>query len=120
MKRSNWKSEDFNQVDFNGHMMAVVSGDCLVDQHGCVSSPGFANGNTYKNGDKCRIAVNTAVATPLRVESFSTEFSYDKLTVNCHEYSGSTGPSGVIPVSSITWVTDGSVADQGWKLCPSS
>lgn len=65
--------QDEENVDFNGQMFAVTSGDCLVDEEGCVSSPGFASGSTYNNLESCVIAVNTAVAKPLRVESFSTE-----------------------------------------------
>eukprot|EP00438_Fugacium_kawagutii_P016157 Skav224591 [mRNA] locus=scaffold2684:143458:144360:- [translate_table: standard] len=121
MQSANWKSvDDFSKVDFNGRMFAVLSGDCQVDGFGCVSSPGFAYGNNYGNSEKCRIAVNSEVVAPLRVESFSTESNYDKLIVNCRAYSGSIGPSGVIPVSSITWSTDSSATGYGWKLCPSS
>eukprot|EP00434_Breviolum_minutum_P013757 symbB.v1.2.012134.t1/scaffold829.1/size159244/4 len=106
------------KVDFKGQMFFVVSGDCTVDDDGCVSSPGYLEG-VYNNNDRCRIAVNGQLAKPLRVENFSTEAGYDAVVVNCHRYSGSKGPDGVVPSSSITWSSDSSVADEGWKFCPS-
>lgn len=59
-------------MDFKGQMFFVVSGDCTVDDDGCVSSPGYLEG-VYNNNDRCRIAVNGQLAKPLRVENFSTE-----------------------------------------------
>ena len=48
--------------------------------------------------------------------AFSTEHVYDKVTVNGVQYSGSTGPDGVV-ASSMTWWSDGSVVRDGWKIC---
>lgn len=110
--------EDEVKVNFKGEVFVVLTGDCTVDEDGCVSSPGYDSG-AYGNNERCRIAVNAAVATPLRVENFSTEAGYDSVVVNCRRYSGSKGPSGVIPSSSILWSTDSSTVDEGWKLCPS-
>ena len=42
----------------------------------------------------------------------STEHVYDKVTVNGVQYSGSTGPDGVV-ASSMTWWSDGSVVRDG-------
>lgn len=110
--------EDEVKLNFKGQVFVVLTGDCTVDEDGCVSSPGYDSG-AYGNNERCRIAVNAAVATPLRVENFSTEAGYDSVVVNCRRYSGSKGPSGVIPSSSILWSTDSSTVDEGWKLCPS-
>lgn len=48
----------------------------------------------------------------------------DKLTsaalaraVNGQGYSGSVGPSGVIPTENMTWTADSSVVAQGWRVC---
>ena len=59
-------------MNFKGEVFVVLTGDCTVDEDGCVSSPGYDSG-AYGNNERCRIAVNAAVATPLRVENFSTE-----------------------------------------------
>ena len=67
----------------------------------------------------CTIAVNSSAASPIHVESFSTEGSYDNLLVNCEAYSGIVGPQGVIPDTTIYWYADGSVVSSGWRICPS-
>ena len=63
--------------------------------------------------------MNTSAATPLQVESFSTEAGYDSLLVNCKAYSGSVGPEAVVPDTTIYWYSDGSVVSSGWRICPS-
>ena len=40
-----------------------------------MSSPGYEEGLCYDNNQQCRIAVNNALAGPIRVENFSTEVS---------------------------------------------
>ena len=67
----------------------------------------------------CTIAVNTTAAVPIVVQNFSTEKSYDAVVVNCKVYSGTDGPEGVIPDSTIYWFSDGSVNAAGWRICPS-
>lgn len=67
-------------MNFKGQVFVVLTGDCTVDEDGCVSSPGYDSG-AYGNNERCRIAVNAAVATPLRVENFSTEVCWG---LGCH------------------------------------
>lgn len=67
----------------------------------------------------CAIAVNTTAAVPIVVQNFSTEKDYDAVIVNCKIYSGTDGPAGVIPDSTIYWFSDGSVNAAGWRICPS-
>jgi hypothetical protein len=66
----------------------------------------------------------TAEGVTLGFEAFDTESRYDFLTVNGNDYSGSTIPTSngldeIIPTGDrlITWSSDGSVAQTGWKFC---
>lgn len=104
------------QVDFKGRMWAVVTGPCGIDQDGCIHSSSFPR--QYQSLEKCRIAVNVSAALPIRVQSFATEGPYDHLEVNCVPYSGRQGPNGIVPNADIFWLSDGSLQDTGWKLCP--
>eukprot|EP00913_Durusdinium_trenchii_P009748 g9156.t1 len=103
-------------VNFHGHMWAVVSGRCSIDEDGCVRSPGYPD--QYGGREKCRIAVDTSAAMPITVDHFATEAPYDHLEVNCVPYSGKKGPHGIIPNSDIFWLADGSMQDSCWRLCP--
>lgn len=106
-------------VDFKNSMWAVVQGNCTLDSFNCILSPHFpAN---YGNSESCQIAVNTSAAVPIRVANFSTEFGVDKLSFGClTHFSGKNGPEGVIPQTTISWFSDGSIVSSGWKLCPST
>jgi hypothetical protein len=55
----------------------------------------------------------------LKVEVFDTESQFDILTVNGRDYSGTDGPNGVTvqPDTAITWSSDGSINDPGFKVC---
>ena len=64
--------------------------------------------------DECTVTFSPSAV--LTSSAFSTESGYDKLTVNGVQYSGSTGPYGVV-ASSMTWSSDHSVVSPGWKIC---
>ena len=50
--------------------------------------------------------------------TFSTEASYDVLTVNGVGYSGtSSADTAVVAWGNITWSSDSSVSSGGWELC---
>jgi len=112
------KQSDFepDNIDFQGAMWKVVSGDCVMDKNQCIMSPGFPK--NYTSADYCRIAVNDTAAVPIAVEKFDTENNYDSLIVNCESFSGKRSPNGVIPESDIFWTSDGSLTGEGWKICP--
>eukprot|EP00439_Symbiodinium_sp_Y106_P022976 s1652_g2.t2 len=96
---------------------SVASGTCLIDGLGCISSSGTEDGNDYPNGDSCQILVTPNNTLPINVIAFNTEANYDSLIVNGVSYSGSEGPVGIVPTEDISWESDGSVADAGWKIC---
>lgn len=75
------KQSDFepDNIDFQGAMWKVVSGDCVMDKNQCIMSPGFPK--NYTSADYCRIAVNDTAAVPIAVEKFDTENNYDSLIV---------------------------------------
>lgn len=112
------KNSDFedSDVDFQGAMWKVVAGDCVMDSKQCISTNNFPQNYTAK--DYCKIAVNPELSKPIVVETFATEKNYDTLMVNCKAFSGSQGPAGVVPDVDIFWSSDGSINDEGWKICP--
>jgi len=96
----------------------VESGDCsLADGDDCVQSPSYPG--SYSDDVKCVINTNHIffASKAINVASFNTEAQYDKLQVNGVSYTGTTGPSGIKPVGSITWSADNSVVKGGWKIC---
>lgn len=110
------EQKDYPGVQFNGAMWQVASGDCTIDEEGCIQSPGFPEG--YGNSEACEIAVDVPAAVPIRVMNFSTEQGFDRLVIDCEAFSGTSGPDGVIPTSALSWSTDESVTEGGWRLCP--
>lgn len=97
-----------------------VFGNCAVSG-GCVESgrrrgSGRRRRQTYDSGDTCTVLVPNG--SPFYVAQFSTESSYDYLTINYQKYSGSDieGQSFVVN-GPITWTTDDISAKAGWKLC---
>ena len=89
-----------------------VSGSGCEMSGNCVSSSNHPS--NYGNSDSCTISL---VEVPLTFESFSTERSYDILTVGGTQYSGTSGPSDGTYSGSIEWSSDSSVVTSGWKLC---
>lgn len=110
------EQKDYPGVQFNGAMWQVANGDCTIDEEGCIQSPGFPEG--YGNSEACEIAVDVPSAVPIRVMNFSTEQGFDRLVIDCEAFSGTSGPDGVIPTSALSWSTDESVTEGGWRLCP--
>jgi len=80
----------------------------------CIVSPRYPK--LYQNMQSCKISVPPGTG-PISVMSFKTEDYYDTLAVNGVDYSGSTGPEGVVPTTDIHWVTDISVRARGWEIC---
>jgi len=92
----------------------VNSGPCEVLREGlCVGRP-----SGYSNSERCSITVSgstTLGACPV----FRTEAGYDWLTIGGADYHGSNCPMGVTVQegAQIDWVSDGSVAGDGWEIC---
>jgi len=96
------------------YMWASIVGACTLDG-ACVESPNYPN--YYSTDQSCTIQIDLNAAAPIEVESFNTESYFDRLTVNGRAYSGTNGPSGVIPTANIQWASDFSVQKSGWRLC---
>merc|ERR1719277_2585712 len=78
----------------------------------CISSLNYpAN---YGNNQECSVEFGSAV--PLSFEAFNTESSYDFLTVDGVQYSGTSGPASG-SYSGLSWASDYSVTRSGWKAC---
>jgi len=107
---------DISHINFQGAMWHVVSGPCRVDAEKCLTSPGYPG--AYGNSQSCKIAVDPSAATPIRVDSFATEEYYDVLQINCRTFSGTLGPNGTLPQSTIVWSSDETNTGGGWRLCP--
>ena len=100
-------------------MPVHVEGPCkLTDGGNCATSPNFP-GN-YGNMEFCTIT--NVPNTPLEVIAFDVEGPsganciWDYLVVNGVRYCGTSGPAGVVPSDgTMTWVSDYSVTESGWK-----
>jgi len=91
---------------------SVTGSGCTLSGK-CVQSNGHP-GN-YGNNEECTIQV---WAVALTVEAFSTESGYDYLTMSDgNAYSGSNGPPSGTYSGVISWASDYSVTNSGWKLC---
>mmetsp|Transcript_4391 Transcript_4391/g.9520 ORF Transcript_4391/g.9520 Transcript_4391/m.9520 type:complete len:618 (+) Transcript_4391:98-1951(+) len=91
----------------------TVTGPCKIDAENCVTSPDYPE--PYANKTFCRIPKEFG---RIHVVSFGTEIGSDIMTVNGHDFAGSTGPHGVTPTGDITWTSDDDVTGDGWKICP--
>jgi len=90
-----------------------VSGSGCTLSGNCVQSNGHP-GN-YGNNEECSIEVASVALT---IEAFSTESRYDFLTMSDGvAYSGSSGPPSGTYSGVITWASDYSVTNSGWKSC---
>mmetsp|Transcript_17689 Transcript_17689/g.41596 ORF Transcript_17689/g.41596 Transcript_17689/m.41596 type:complete len:108 (+) Transcript_17689:72-395(+) len=92
-------------------MHEAVGHDC----HDCFKSTNFDNGDC-PNNDNCQLWVANWRNFVIDVVYFGTELGYDKLTVNGVDYSGTSGPQGLIPKDVISWTSDDSVRKGGWKI----
>jgi len=93
----------------------VVTGSGCEETGNCVQSKNHPG--SYGNNEQCTIQLGGSVS--VTVEAFSTEARYDFLTMGGRSYSGSSGPSSGSYTGSITWASDYSVTNSGWKLCRS-
>jgi len=90
----------------------TVSGAGCTQEGNCIQSNGHPG--SYGNSEACTIDANNVAFT---VEAFSTESRYDYLTVGGVGYSGTTGPASGAYSGTISWSSDYSVTNTGWKLC---
>merc|ERR1719433_1454917 len=91
----------------------VVTGSGCEVNGDCISSNNYpAN---YGNREECSIQLNGNV--PISVQAFNTETGYDMLTVGGVRYSGTNGPQSGSYTGVISWSSDYSVTNSGWKLC---
>jgi len=93
----------------------VRQGNCTTTSNGCIMSPNYPQ--EYGDGDSCAIKVFDGNLMPIQVQDFVTESHIDVLKVNGEAYSGTIGPSGVVPSGIIEWSPDGSKRSAGWSLC---
>lgn len=92
----------------------VVTGSGCEESGSCVQSNNHP-GN-YGNNQQCTIEL---WEVSLTVEAFNTESSYDTLTVEGNQYSGTNGPASGSYSGAISWTSDYSVTKSGWRLCRS-
>jgi hypothetical protein len=81
----------------------------------------------YANRESCSAEVAGDVHMfHLHVEDFNTEGYFDRLYISGEQYSGSGGarrryysqaPEGNLAAGSVSWTSDGSVVQKGWKIC---
>ena len=92
------------------------SGDCVIEGR-CVSTKGYSSGTSYENNAACTISILRV--EELSAEGFHTEEGYDFVYVQGNEFTGESGPQSVsvFPGDEITWASDGSVNDVGWRIC---
>merc|ERR1719245_53213 len=98
---------------------APAPGSWVIEGTGCQVSGNCISSNNhpsnYGNDQDC--SINLYGDIPITVEAFSTESRYDILTVGGSSYSGSSGPASGTYTGTITWESDYSVTNSGWKLC---
>jgi hypothetical protein len=101
----------------------VTSGPCTMEQGtGCIMSPNWDGGSAkYEIEQACDISVVAGASgsgPEMEVVDFNVETGYDKLMVNGAEFNPDTAGDSVVPAGSMTWSSDFSVNDKGWKICP--
>jgi len=90
----------------------TVSGTGCTQVGNCIQSNNHPG--SYGNNEACTIDANSVSFT---VDAFSTESGYDFLTVGGVQYSGTSGPASGSYDGVISWSSDYSVTNSGWKLC---
>merc|ERR1711920_490042 len=98
---------------------APPPGSWTVTGSGCTMTGNCIQNNNhpgaYGNNEECSIQ---ASAVAITVDAFSTESGYDYLTMSDGvAYSGTNGPPSGTYSGVITWASDYSVTNSGWKLC---
>jgi len=98
---------------------APPPGSWRIEGSGCEMSGNCISSNNhpsnYGNGQSCSIQLAGSVG--ISVEAFNTESRYDWLTMGGSQYSGTSGPSSGSYTGVISWSSDYSVTQSGWKLC---
>ena len=97
-------------------MFTVLSGSqfCSVTANRSCVTDGLGN---HGNNERCTFEVaQDLIATAV---VFDTESNYDRLTIGATQYSGITGPSGVVMSagSTFTWYADFSATRAGFTIC---
>lgn len=98
----------------------VRSGRCQVCGN-CVTSPNYPNG--YHNQDSCEIGVHTSSSITLTVTEFNVESCCDELRisgVSAAQTASSLAGRVLTANDVLTWSTDSSVSDSGWRICAGS
>merc|ERR1712241_536921 len=111
--------EDVDGLDKTLHRMMSGTWSITAGNGGCQKTGNCVHTRRYsyyyENYDWCTITIVGTIT--LAVESFSTEETYDVLTVNGEAYSGRFGPPEGPASGQITWSSDGSYRNPGWKIC---
>jgi len=95
---------------------SVTSGPCTVDAAGCIMSANYGTTN-YGPNEKCDITVQ-ANSPAIEVMDFNVEATWDKLSVNDQTDGTQYSLHGLVPTTQMQWISDSSVTNTGWKLCP--
>ena len=92
-----------------------VNGPCVLDGLMCVASPGYPS--PYSHNELCTITV--VDAGYVNATEFHTEKTWDTLTLAGNTWSGAVFPptTQVSIDEQITWESDYSDSQQGWRLC---
>jgi len=91
----------------------VSSGTGCTMVGNCIQSSNHPS--NYGNNQECSIL---AQEVSLTVDAFNTEARYDILTMSDgSSYSGTSGPPSGTYSGTISWASDYSVVQSGWKLC---
>jgi len=83
-----------------------IDGDCVQSSN---------HPSQYGNNEQCTLNLYGDIS--LTFEAFSTEDRYDYLTMGGTGYAGSSSPPNGVYSGTISWATDGSVTNPGWKFC---
>jgi hypothetical protein len=84
-----------------------------MDGYNCVTSTNYPA--DYGNHQACTVAINPAAK--IDVIAFDTESGFDKVRVHGVAYDGrGSGLEGKV-TSELSWSSDGSVTESGWKIC---
>ena len=91
----------------------TASGSACVVKGSCVSSGNYPN--AYDNNETCVVHLDGEI--PISVIALNTESKYDWLMIGGKWYSGEKDPQSDTYNGIITWSSDGSVIQSGWKFC---
>jgi len=90
----------------------IASGTGCTQTGNCIQSTNHPG--SYGNNEACTISAWDVAIT---VDAFNTESGYDFLRMGGSSYSGTSGPPSGTYSGTISWSSDYSVVNSGWKLC---